>query len=439
MARSRRGAWVAAYSVVMMVAVQLARPLARWVFPLRRQLNGRFDYAQGLVSWAKDRDNYPRAAIFFCSSAGEYEQAKPLLERLRQRGDVYLHIFFFSQSGMDYAKARRESIPYALSPPDLLATWDRVFSALRPTLTCVVRHELWPAFLEVAQRYGQLYLVDAVIRRERRETRTRQRMRAFFFTYFHHIFTVGAEDKDILVRTYGLSSEMVSVTGDTKYDRVVERTAANHDEALRTCAPIRRLSSGRLNLIVGSAHRPDIEAILKARRTLGPDAGRWFLIIAPHDVDEAMVGWIEEKVQQEGLTSARYTRIVPGDPAAPAVEVLIVDTMGKLSEVYAAGVAAFVGGAMHHQVHNVLEPASHGLNLAFGPFHTNSEEAKHLVRHRLARVCVDASQISTWWSAMTFQDAQGCALVLSEIKQLTGAADQIVGSWAPLFEGVSHG
>jgi 3-deoxy-D-manno-octulosonic-acid transferase len=179
--------------------------------------------------------------------------------------------------------------------------------------------------------------------------------------------------------------------------------------------------------VLGSAHRPDVEVLLKGRLRLdGGEAGRWQLVLAPHDVDQAMLTWIEERCRKDGLTVRRFSRLAASAATsadeAPA-DVVIVDVMGRLAEIYGVAEAAFVGGAMHHQVHNVLEPASHGLALAFGPFYKNSQEATLLVREGLAEVCIDPESVAAWWRALRATAGPGRVRMLATVQSLTGASN----------------
>jgi len=104
--------------------------------------------------------------------------------------------------------------------------------------------------------------------------------------------------------------------------------------------------------------------------------------------------------------------------------------MGMLSEVYGAAEAAFVGGALHRQVHNVLEPACHGLALAYGPFYKNSQEAVHLARAGLADVVSDAAAFAAWLEAADKRLSRGEEPPLARaLDELAGASDRILADW----------
>ena len=113
---------------------------------------------------------------------------------------------------------------------------------------------------------------------------------------------------------------------------------------------------------------------------------------------------------------------------------IVIDSIGILAEIYGTAQAAFVGGALHHQVHNVLEPASHGLALAYGPFYKNSQEAIHLVQSGLAVVIKDPSQFVTWWRQLDHDAAALRQRMLAATAELTGASDRIFATWRPLLE-----
>ena len=417
---------VIAYSLVMSALVPLLRLEGCFSRTLAKQLAKRRPVA-ALANEIVCRRSAARTGIlYFCSSAGEFEQAKPLIERFNATGDIYQHVVFFSQSGADYANARGEKTPYSLSPIDSCFAWGWLLAAMRPHLVVVVRHELWPAFLHTARNYAPVILIDAVVKsEEKRWSSWRRWLRRQLYSPFAKIYTVSEHDRNELKRLYGITDERLQVTGDTKYDRVLERMRALQRDTQKHIAVLNRAGSAVYRLILGSAHRPDVEVILKGRTRLERAmVEQWQLIIAPHDIGTEMLSWIEDRCIREGLSIKRYSQLA--EPLETTQDVILIDVMGKLAEIYGAANAAFVGGAMHHQVHNVLEPAAHGLAVAFGPFYKNSQEAVQLVSHGLAGVCIDPEAVAGWWQGIRPESFQtDKERMLDLVATLTGAADHI--------------
>ena len=133
------------------------------------------------------------------------------------------------------------------------------------------------------------------------------------------------------------------------------------------------------------------------------------------------------------MQARRFSRLNTQENLGSA-SLIVIDSVGILAEIYGTAQAAFVGGALHHQVHNVLEPASHGLAIAFGPFYKNSQEAIHLVHSGLAVVIEDSSQFGTWWRQLDHDTADIRQRMLAATAELTGASDRIFATWRPLLE-----
>lgn len=415
------------YSFFLQALLPLVRLFA-WFSPkLARQLAGRNLEPAELVKIARQRSASRYGIVYFCSSAGEFEQAKPIIDRFAEDHDVYQHVIFFSKSGASYAAARGDSTPYSLSPIDSCFAWGSLFSALQPQTVVVVRHELWPAFLYTARQYARVVLIDAVVKPEEQQWKWWRRwLRRQLYLLFNRIFVVNQPDQSELSSLYRIPLNRLQITGDTKYDRVIERVRQFHNQPdPEQTTSISSKHTMPYRLVIGSAHRPDIEIVIAARARLS-QASRmaWQLLIAPHDISSEMLTWIEDRCRQEGLQTVRYSHLSQTGSSTP--EIVIIDTMGRLAELYGSADGAFVGGAMHHQVHNVLEPAAHGLPLAFGPHYKNSKEAIHLVDSNLATVCISDQAVADWWEALSGPNAQvQRQAVLDAVNRLSGAADII--------------
>lgn len=351
-----------------------------------------------------------RGWLFFCSSAGEYEQAVPLLARLSGKREEKT-ILFFSPSGYRFAELRKEQAHYLLAPPDLWWLWWFFFAIYRPRGVIVVRHELWPTFLAAARFWSKLYLVNAAF------PHIRQRwLKSWLLGFFHKIFIVDELDRVTAHHSFCVPQQRMLVAGDSKYDRAAQRVAMQelNDKSfllLQGHAPRRRL-------LIGSAWEEEVSAVLGAYR---PRRARWQVLIAPHEPHEQMVGWIEDVCRQQKLSVRRYTQL--SLPFANS-DVIIIDMMGFLTELYGLADIALVGGGMKSKVHNVLEPVFHGLPTAMGKNFTNSSEAKLLFDAGWLTV-VDVDSVTTWWQAQANTDHERRKQQLAFVHELCGATEII--------------
>lgn len=352
--------------------------------------------------WLKDlqtkRSTFKRCVFFFCSSAGEYEQARPLIHKLAQDEDVFCSIAFFSRSGVEYAQTQGELAHYFLAPIDRISEWNKIFSILKPNAVIIIRHELWPSFLYCAQQFCKVWLIDACQSQSLQHSWIQRWVKKNLLSFVDFIRVVSVADQDFFIKDLGVAKEKVAVFGDTKYDRVVERALGKKAYVAGIDEKLKVLGSRPLRLIIGSAWHQDIEVCLSAYIAYrkGGYSPAAHLIIAPHQPTQMMLDWIIAKCRQHNLKFKLFSQEVADAVKYSPTDVIIIDCMGILCELYGACDLAFVGGAMHHQVHNVLEPASYGLSIAFGPKYQNSQEAIQLVLSHVSTVVESEDSVLQW-------------------------------------------
>lgn len=360
------------------------------------------------------RDLFPRLAgqaaelqggvWFHASSAGEYEQGRPMIRALRAAAEargipVPTLLTLFSPSGYGHAQRHPETDVVEYLPFDTAPAAKRMIELVRPRALVFVKFDCWPNLIWAARRAGvPLLLLGANF--PPGSQRTWPVARGFFrrlFDCFEAIGAVGDADarrfEDLGVRT------RVEVTGDTRVDQVVHRWEAAED------APLVRAfaAAGWKYLMLGSCWPPGEE------RVLGPFADALArhqdlgLIIAPHEPSPEHLAHIEADLAGRGLVATRLSELVElrthrrrataaaKDPAR--WRVVVVDTVGILAELYRAGVLTYVGGGFTTGVHNVLEPAITGQPVLFGPRHHNAPEAAALVDAGAGQVVESAGQV----------------------------------------------
>lgn len=377
------------------------------------------------------RQNFQNCVICFISSAGEYEQALPVLERLEQKYSLVSVLIFFSNSGMKFAQKRGEKRPYICAPIDRTTTWQPLLTGLRPDVCLVVRHELWPAFLWSAQQLCPIFLIDITTPHHQAQSGFKhyvsKKLKHWLYGYVSHIMAVEEIDAQALA-PYVTKSSRLQVVGDTKYDRVIERMSrfkGEHPDVQKLKSLPAREPLGLRFFIIGSAWQQDVEVVcqaykefMKARRP----ARDWRIIIVPHDLSKENLQLLNATVARYGLSSQTMSQGIADGNA----EAIIADKMGILAELYAVGHMALIGGAFHHRVHNVLEPAAHGLYIACGPRYKTSREAISLVEQGLLKVVNNDKELCAWWQQVeTLADERHLALV-NFLQQQCGAANRIV-------------
>ncbi len=395
-----------------------------WLTPVVRDyLKDRSFTEAALDDLRRRRTLAKGAVVFYCSSAGEYEQAKPLMERLQQ-AKILSVIVFFSRSGLRYASIRAESSPMFLSPLDSFRIWEQFFNVVRPQVTIVVRHEFWPAFLLTARRHSHLMLIDATASPAIETSALWCWVKGLLVGTFHSIHLVDQKDQQQFAGPLGVAENLLHVSGDTKYDRVVERARIQLEDGSDFKDRLHSFLGEGPHLIVGSGWNADMELVLKAYQNLrhGPGISGG-VVIAPHDVSEVRLSWVEDLCQQLGLKVARWEAVM-GESPPKGGAVLLVDRIGLLAELYQTCHLAFIGGAMHDKVHNVLEPACYGLYIAHGPRYQNSREACVFVEGGLTTVIHGENELMAWWQSKSRLGGRDDVL-LQKVREMTGASARI--------------
>lgn len=370
--------------------------------------------------------------FLFCSSAGEYEQALPLIKQLKERGLSSL-VLIFSPSGYHYIKARGDKHLFLMTPIDSLWSWKAIFDYFEPKMTFIVRHELWPCFLWLARhRCQSVYLINASLSEAESRSVFRQKLKSWFGSFLSGAFVLSEKDLQAYERIGFLEKNQLVISGDTKFDRVIDRAK----DSIPKANAIRKMFSDYLyapsRLVVGSAWPKDLSLSLDALVDLSQMKPSFYqAVVAMHQVDDESLALVKRECCARGLRYVQYTSFVAASndlrsKADSFVDVVIVDCLGVLAEVYASGHLAFVGGASHYEVHNVLEPASYGLALAYGPLYHNSVEAVTLVDRGIGTVIRSKQDMIRWWQESIENDYCLGSLAKGQILESAGAARKIV-------------
>jgi 3-deoxy-D-manno-octulosonic-acid transferase len=414
------------YSVgIWLIAIPAAKVAGLFSRRLRYQLQGRRLKDSVLAAIAHKLDPSRPTAIYLCSSAGEYEQGMPVIEAMEASARYNSVICFVSKSGVRFAESRGEHRPYFLAPVDTIWEWKRVQKYLNPSALFVVRYEVWPAFAVVFSRLRRLVLLDA--------SRSIRAQTDFYYRWtmrcFTHIFCVSEPDLRHFQESIGTKA-CVALTGDTKYDRVLQRSEMHSEKFASLRTTLAPLTDGRFVMLIGSAWEADMLLLGPAFARLRELSDRNpLLIVVPHDIGPNNIRKIRHPLDHEKLSTVLWKDYIHAprirSTSGDQINCLIVNELGILFELYRISHAAMVGGASHHKVHNVLEPATFNLPICFGPYYTTQKEAVQMVDRGFATVVKDHHALATWMLSV----ARGESLTRSTrqfVESLAGATKQIV-------------
>jgi len=340
----------------------------------RRWLSGRKDLFTHLGVFAGGTQ---KPIIWFhCASLGEFEQARPLLEAIRQQYPRYnILLSFFSPSGYEIRKDYAGADWVSYLPMDSAGNAKRFLDLVKPVLVVWVKYEYWHFYLQqIKKRNIPLLLVSGIFRAEQPFFRTWGNFHRNMLACFSWLFVQNQESKKLL-GTIGFS-ENVTTSGDTRFDRVIA-IAGGAD----TILPVEKFIAGCQVIVAGSTWAEDEEELDHFANT-HPEIK---LIIAPHEIDEDHLKDIEKLFHH----SIRYSKLnaqasmnvpIPNSALGPHPNVLIIDNIGMLSRLYKYATIAYIGGGFGDDgVHNVLEAAVYSKPVLFGPVYEKFVEAVELI------------------------------------------------------------
>ncbi|MEJ2720952.1 MAG: glycosyltransferase N-terminal domain-containing protein, partial [bacterium] len=327
-----------------------------------------------------------RPIWFHVASVGEYEQARPLITALgRTRPEIPVVISFTSPSGFHYARTKEQTdgadnvrfVDYL--PIDFADNIRLCLQALDPRLLVFVKFDLWPNLVwESAEGGVPMVLIDATL------SETSNRYRAFGRRFYDSVY----EKLDKILAISDLDAQRfrecvpghpgIAVAGDTRFDRVMERKRALG----RSSGQVDK--NGRLVVLAGSTWPKDEVHLLGALARVTKASNDILTVIAPHEPAEERVADLMEWAAANSLRAVTLGAIGAEDHRTGGEQVVVVDSVGVLAELYESADLAYVGGSFSSGVHNVIEPAIMGIPVLFGPVNKNSFEALELLRNDAA-------------------------------------------------------
>lgn len=304
---------------------------------------------------------------FHCSSLGEFEQGRPLIEAFKQKmPEVKILLTFFSPSGYEVRKNYSGADYVFYLPLDTKSNAKQFLAMVKPNMAIFIKYEFWFHFLnQLKKNKIPTYLVSANFRPDQVFFKTYGGWYRKFLKNFTYFFVQNTKSKELL-QSIGLTN--VLVTGDTRFDRV-DRIAAESKEI----PLIRDFAGDKRVLVAGSTWPKDEDIILPLTRTF-PDVK---FVVVPHEVEESHV---ESIIQKSPVQAVRFTRASASEIFN--AQVMIVDTIGLLASIYRYGHIAYIGGGFGVGIHNTLEAAAYGIPVIFGPNYEKFQEAKDLVAQK---------------------------------------------------------
>jgi len=349
------------YNIGIRLYWLMAWLVSPWNLKAKQWINGRQAWHKKLSPAFNQED---RITWFHCASLGEFEQGRPIIEASRERfpGTKVL-LTFFSPSGYEKRK-NFEGADYVMYLPlDTPKNARFLLDSLNIDRAIFIKYEFWYHFLkQLNVRSIPTYLASANFRKGQIFFRWYGQWYKSFLHCFTHIF-VQKEDSHALLK--GIGFQDVTVAGDTRFDRVSELPASPYSHKA-----LEDFLSGSKVLVAGSTWEKDELLLAHAYKELSKEL-LW--VIAPHELSASHLNSLQKRFPGSVL----FTEL--GEAVPTGTRVIIVDTIGQLSYLYRFGTLAYIGGGFGKGIHNILEAATYGLPVFFGPAYHKFAEAVELI------------------------------------------------------------
>ncbi len=328
----------------------------------RLWVNGRKDWRTRLVDWRKN--NPGELYWFHCASLGEFEQGRPVMERLRtERPEVVVLLTFFSPSGYEVRKNYSGADGVFYLPLDTHSGSRKFLDIVQPKVACFVKYEYWPNYFLTCKSKGiPLIMISAILRPDQRFFGWSGFFWKPILESVSHYFV---QDEGTMKLLSGIGIERATLAGDTRFDRVLEIA-----ETAKEVSEIREWAQGARVLIGGSTWPPDEQVLLDWWRDA---AGVYKLLLVPHEIEHSHIATMLQKWPEAVLWSKRETEDLLSS------NVIIIDRIGMLSALYRYAKIAWIGGGFGDGIHNTLEAAAWNVPVVFGPRYEKFAEAKGLI------------------------------------------------------------
>lgn len=354
-----------------------------------------------------------RLVWFHAASLGEFEQGRPVMEKLKAlEPATQILLTFFSPSGYEIRKNYQGADYILYLPADTRSNALRFIRHFQPDAAVFIKYEFWYHYLhQLHQHHIPVYLISAIFRPGQPFFRSWGGLYRKMLGFFDKLFV---QDEPSLQLLESIGIRNVCLTGDTRFDRVKQIA-----DSAREIEKVTLFCNGQPAVVCGSTWPPDENILFDY---INQYSGNYKWIIAPHETGESHIRNILAKCRKKAV---RYT-LAEGDISA--YDVLIIDCIGLLSSIYRYGKIAYIGGGFGVGIHNTLEAAVYGIPVIFGPKYQKFNEAVSLIRQGGAFSICNGEQLKEVLGSMLTHPAMAKAAgqkALDYVQSQLGATEII--------------
>lgn len=357
------------YSYILLpLAVLLSHMACLFMPKMRKPVFYRYKIFKQIKKWSKTRDTLRETVLIHSSSMGEFEHIKPLIKQLNDNFKINIIVTFFSPSGYNNIKNYDGVALFSYMPFDFQWVWRKFYSITKTKLLIISKHDVWINQIAVARKVGiKSFLVNASLStKSSRSSILARIMLSNSYRSLNTIFTVSETDKIQFIKAF--NCENVKVVGDTKFDQVLKRKESALNKEILDKIWIK----DREIILFGSLWPEDADVVLPGIVNILAAKKTVKVVIVPHQINKAILNSIMTHLN--GFKISYLSRInYTLDP-----DILIVDKMGFLADLYKYADIAYVGGSFKQGIHNVMEASVYGIPVIYGPRYENSFEAIQL-------------------------------------------------------------
>lgn len=354
------------YNILVGLASGILRLVAIFNPKMKLFVEGRRDVFQKISNAISTND---KTIWFHAASLGEYEQGLPVILKLKELYPSHkIVLTFFSPSGYEVRKDNSVADVTVYLPMDSTKNAEKFIDQVHPEMVFFIKYEFWPNYLNTLyERKVPTYLISGIFRESQPFFKWyggfyRKALRAF-----EHFFVQNDSSKKLLV---SLGFTNVTVSGDTRFDRVVQILEQDN-----TLDYISKFTAGKLTIVIGSSWPSDEKLLVNYINNTSYDVK---FIIAPHNIKSDQISDLRKSLTKDVVLFSEKDGV-----SLEQKQVFIIDTVGLLTKIYSYADIAYVGGGFGNPgVHNVLEPATFGIPIIVGPNFSHFAEAIALVNMR---------------------------------------------------------
>ncbi|NOX65359.1 MAG: 3-deoxy-D-manno-octulosonic acid transferase [Chlorobi bacterium] len=374
-----------------------------------------------LIKKFEKLDRSKKLLWFHSASLGEFEQAKPIIQKIKQEQDVNILVTFFSPSGYDNSQKYPYADVIAYLPVDSVKNVREFISISNPDIAIFMRYDVWPNLIwELGNRNIPSMIVDATMRKNsKRKFPIIKGFHTSLYQNFSKILTVSKEDL-IGFKDFKIDKNKLDVIGETRFDRVYQKSLSARDKKLFKDG----LFEGKKVFVIGSSSEYDENVVFPAFEKLLKNDPNCVLIIAPHEPDLITL----EKIENTFAGIEKTIRFSSKNNYQ-GEKIIIIDSIGILLTLYYYADVVYVGGSFKEGVHNVLEPAVYGIPLFFGPKIENSQEALELVKRGGGKIVNNKKEAYRMLRTFSNDPAERKRMgdiCLEYVNENIGASDKII-------------